>query len=66
MAARWLGLWRAALDEGPDRVLSLLVSDSQKAAELRQNSPFTGILPDGERRAVLEAFRAHWRAGHAG
>jgi excisionase family DNA binding protein len=65
MAAYWLGLWRDALDEGPDRVLGILVSDAAEAAEMRQNSPFTGILPADERRAVLESFRAHWRAGHA-
>lgn len=66
MAAYWLGMWREALDAGPDQVLSVLVSDTAEAAEMRQNSPFTGILPPGERRAVLESFRAHWRAGHAG
>lgn len=65
MAAYWPGLWRDALDEGPDRVLGILVSDAAEAAEMRQNSPFTGILPADERRAVLESFRAHWRAGHA-
>jgi hypothetical protein len=32
------------------------------ARELRQNSPFLGILPDDERLAVLEAFRAAGRA----
>jgi hypothetical protein len=32
---------------------------------MRQNSPFTGILPGDERRAVLESFRAHWQSGHA-
>jgi excisionase family DNA binding protein len=63
MAAHWLGLWRTALDAGPDRVLSLLVSDTPQAAEMRQNSPFTGILPSDERRAVLESFRAHWQSG---
>lgn len=66
MAAYWLGLWQAALDEGPDKVLSVLVSDSQEAAEMRQNSPFTGILPADERRAVLTSFREHWHAGHVG
>jgi excisionase family DNA binding protein len=65
MAAYWLDLWRAALDAGPDEVLSLLVSNSPRAAEMRQNSPFTGILPVDERRVVLESFRAHWRARHA-
>jgi hypothetical protein len=65
MAAYWLGLWRAAIGEGPDWVLSVLVSDSPEAAEMQQNSPFTGILPTEERRAVLESFRAHWQAAHA-
>ena len=66
MAAHWLGLWREALDAGPDRVLSVLVSNSAEAAEMRQNSPFTDIIPADERWAVLESFRAHWQAGHGG
>jgi excisionase family DNA binding protein len=64
MAALWLGLWRDALDAGPDQVLTVLLSDTPRAAEMRQNSPFTGILPPEERRAVLESFRRHWQAGH--
>jgi excisionase family DNA binding protein len=64
MAAYWLGLWRDALDAGPDQVLTTLTSETLQAAEMRQNSPFTGILPPDERRAVLESFRRHWRAGH--
>jgi excisionase family DNA binding protein len=65
MAAHWLGLWRDALDSGPDQVLTALVSETPQAAEMRQNSPFSGILPPEERRAVLESFQRHWRAGHA-
>jgi excisionase family DNA binding protein len=65
MAAHWLGLWRTALTAGPDQVLTFLVSDAPQAAEMRQNSPFTGILPPDERRAVLQSFRRHWQAGHA-
>jgi excisionase family DNA binding protein len=65
MAQRWLGLWQAALESGPDQVLSVLLSDSPQAAEMRQNSPFTGILSGDERRTVLKSFRGHWRAAHA-
>jgi excisionase family DNA binding protein len=65
MAVHWLGLWLAALDAGPDQVLSILVSDSPEAAEMRQNSPFTGVLSQEERRTVLGSFRGHWRAEHA-
>jgi hypothetical protein len=65
MAAHWLGLWRDALDAGPDQILTALVSETPQAAEMRQNSPFSGILPPDERRAVLESFQRHWLAGHA-
>jgi len=65
MAAHWLGLWRDALDAGPDQVLTALISETPQAAEMRQNSPFSGILPPDERRTVLESFQRHWRAGHA-
>jgi excisionase family DNA binding protein len=64
MAQHWLDEWRVALDAGPDLVLGILVSDAPQAAELRQNSPFAGVLPAGERKAVLESFRRHWRAAH--
>jgi excisionase family DNA binding protein len=65
MAEHWLDEWRATLDAGPDRVLSVLMSDAPHASELRQNSPFAGILSAAERRKVLESFRSHWRAEHA-
>ena len=65
MAARWLGEWSNAMDSGPDQVLEILISDTARAADLRQNSPFTSILPDGERRKVLTSFREHWRAEHS-
>ncbi len=65
MAERWLDIWRAALDSGPDQVRAILISDTPQAADLRQNSPFTGILPEQERRKVLSSFRGHWHARHS-
>lgn len=65
MAERWLDMWRVALDSGLDQVLTVLSSDTPRAKDLRQNSPFTGILPDEERRKVLDSFRRHWLAEHA-
>jgi excisionase family DNA binding protein len=61
MAAMWLDRWRAVLDEGIEAVLEVLTSRAPHAVELRQNSPFAGVLPDAERRAVLAAFAARWR-----
>ena len=65
MAEHWLGQWRATLDSGLDQVLNVLVSNTPQARELRQNSPFTGILSEEERRKVLESFRKHWCIEHA-
>ncbi|MHB8696166.1 MAG: helix-turn-helix domain-containing protein [Solirubrobacteraceae bacterium] len=54
--ARWLGQWLQLIDRGPEAVMRTLVSTDPLARELRQNSPFLGILPEAERLAVLEAF----------
>lgn len=64
MAEYWLDLWRKTLDAGADSVLDVLVSNTPHARDLRQNSPFTGILPEDERRDVLQSFRRHWRSEH--
>jgi len=61
MAAVWLGRWRAVLEDGPEAVLDVLTSRAPSAVELRQNSPFAGVLSEAERRAVLAAFAAQWR-----
>jgi len=57
MSAHWLSGWRSVLDSGPDMILETLTSRSPQAIELRQNSPFAGVLADAERRSVLAAFR---------
>jgi hypothetical protein len=61
MAAVWLDRWRVVLDEGVEAVLDVLTSRSPHAVELRQNSPFAGVLPEADRRAVLAAFASRWR-----
>ena len=56
----WLDAWRHAIDAGAEDVLRLLTSPAAAAAELRQNSPFAGVLDEAERRRVLDAFRRYW------
>lgn len=56
--ARWLREWLGLIDRGPEAVMRAMTSIDPLARELRQNSPFVGLLPDRERRAILEAFRA--------
>jgi hypothetical protein len=56
-SARWLDRWQSILQTGPDAVLEILTSSAPAAIELRQNSPFAGVLSDAERRDILTAFR---------
>jgi excisionase family DNA binding protein len=65
MAAMWLDRWRTVLDSGIEAVLDVLASRAPEAIELRQNSPFAGVLTEAERRAVLAAFVDRWVSGHA-
>jgi hypothetical protein len=45
--------WRELLSEPVVEVRRQLSADTQKMADLRQNSPFAGMLTERERRAVL-------------
>jgi excisionase family DNA binding protein len=58
VAARWLGEWERLLDGPIDELLEALTSRSERGCELRQNSPFAGVLTERERRRVLENFRS--------
>lgn len=62
-AARWLAEWQQLLQGPVEDVLAVLTSATPHARELRQNSPFAGVLTDSERAAVLAAFRRVQAAG---
>lgn len=57
-SSRWLEEWEQLLN-GPTRdVLDTLTSLSPRARELRQNSPFAGVLSEAERHVVLASFKS--------
>ena len=58
-ARRWLDEWERLLRGPVDELLATLVSRSPKSRELRQNSPFVGVLSQAERAEVLAAWQAH-------
>ena len=64
MTARWLGQWQEVLDAGVDAVADVLTSRGPAALELRQNSPFAGVISQEVRSRVLAAFLRHWRRDH--
>jgi hypothetical protein len=55
--ARWLAEWEPILNGPIEGVLHTLTSPSPRARELRQNSPFAGVLSEKERLQVLESFQ---------
>lgn len=57
-APRHLREWRQILAQPWPSIAALITEQSERAARLRQSSPFAGILTTAERRRVYEAFRA--------
>lgn len=59
-ASRRLAEWERLLDGAVHPVLEVLTSSSPRARELRQNSPFAGVLSERERKVVLASFDEGW------
>lgn len=53
---KWVDEWRVLLDGPVEEVVDALTSRSLRSRELRQNSPFNGVLTESERRRVLDSF----------
>ncbi|MDT5048731.1 MAG: hypothetical protein QOD88_2405 [Mycobacterium sp.] len=64
MTSRYFEQWKRVLDGGLDTIVDVVISPSQEARELRQNSPFAGVLPDETRLRVLRSFKDHWTREH--
>lgn len=58
-ALPWLEEWQAVIDQGLDATLALMTDPGEHATDMRQSSPFTGILTDDERSEFFAAWRAH-------
>ena len=52
---RYADLWRDLLARPRDEIARAIVAESQAARDLRQNSPFSGVLNEQERRRIIEA-----------
>jgi hypothetical protein len=53
----WIRRWRIILRKGPGAAVAVLVSCHPEAVELRQNTPFAGVIDSHERARALRAFR---------
>ena len=52
---RYADRWRDLLARPRDEISRAIVVESQAARDLRQNSPFSGVLNEQERRRIIEA-----------
>jgi len=57
-AEAWLVEWQRRLRGSLTGVVEVLVSTDQHARDLRQVTPFAGVLSDDERRAIYRAEKA--------
>lgn len=63
MAVRSLNQWQSAIDDGLDELIAILIGTDERSSQLRQNSPFAGVLSDEQRMKVLSSFRQHVERG---
>ena len=60
----WIDAWAAIIDD-PEQVMERLTAPDPGSDEMRQNTPFAGVLDEEERARILAAFSDWWRATHA-
>ena len=53
----YLAAWEAIMEKGQESTIDAMLEESERAAALRQASPFAGLLTHTERFAVLKAWR---------
>jgi excisionase family DNA binding protein len=56
--SRWADAWDSALAMPLDDLAKLLSADTPESRELRQTSPFAGVLNEQERRRLVQAVEA--------
>lgn len=54
---RYAERWRKLLETPIERIAEAIAADDPKARELRQGSPFAGVLNEQERRRIVKAVR---------
>lgn len=54
---RYAALWRALLARPIAAIAAVIVADDQGGMDLRQNTPFAGVLNEQERRRIIETVR---------
>lgn len=59
-----LDQWEEILAAGVDAIVAVLTGDSEATEDLRQNTPFAGVLTREQRDQALSSFRTEWASPH--
>lgn len=54
-ASGWLDDWTELLDRPSDEIVTAMLARTQHAINLRQRTPFAGVLSEAERRKALQS-----------
>lgn len=54
-SARWLDEWDDLLDRPTDEIVTAMLARTQDAIDLRQMTPFAGVITDAERSEALQS-----------
>ena len=57
MTATYLHPWEAVLADGGDRIIDVFTSLDERSTELRENSPFAGVMSPERRTKTLRTIR---------
>jgi hypothetical protein len=57
LRSRYAERWRELLSRPTPEIVAALLADDQEGRDLRQNSPFAGVLNEQERRRIIAAVR---------
>jgi plasmid stability protein len=57
-AQGWLDEWSELVDGPPVQLIEVFLGEDEHSIDLRQMSPFAGVLTDAERRAAIRRARA--------
>lgn len=55
---RWANEWNRVLEKSPSQIARTIGADTPRCRELRQTSPFAGVLSEQERRRLVQLVEA--------
>ena len=64
--AEWVGILTEAMasDEGMKAMYDMMIAETEHGIDMRQSSPWAGVLSTRERTQVLSYFADQWERGH--